>query len=69
METEATHIIYRTVDPLDEEYARPSFKRGGNVNMHWYYFPDSYDTWLPSPPDLPVDPPDSPSPQPTYPYR
>ncbi|XP_039281683.1 SWI/SNF complex subunit SMARCC2 isoform X1 [Nilaparvata lugens] len=58
-EEEATHVIYPASDPLDEEYARPSFKRDRMVMMHWYYFPDSYDSWVSV--DLPVDPPDSPA--------
>lgn len=53
-EEEATHVIYSTVDPLPEEYARPSFKRDKHIMMHWYYFPDSYDSWIPNNLDLPV---------------
>lgn len=51
-EEDATHIIYPAVDPLEEEYARPVFRRGNNVLVHWYYFPDSHDTWAQA--DLPV---------------
>ncbi|XP_075223805.1 SWI/SNF- related protein mor isoform X3 [Lycorma delicatula] len=58
-EEEGTHIIYPVVDPLDEEYARPAFRRDRMVMMHWYYFPDSYDSWVAT--ELPVDPPDSPA--------
>lgn len=65
-EEEATHIIYPVVDPLDEEYARPAFRRDRMVMMHWYYFPDSYDSWVAT--ELPVDPPDSPAPH-TPPWR
>ncbi|XP_046658694.1 SWI/SNF complex subunit SMARCC2 isoform X2 [Homalodisca vitripennis] len=65
-ETEATHIIYPVCDPLDEEYARPSLKRDRMVLMHWYYFPDSHDSWISA--DLPLDPPDSPQPH-TTPWR
>lgn len=54
------------VDPLDEEYARPAFRRDRMVMMHWYYFPDSYDSWVAT--ELPVDPPDSPAPH-TPPWR
>lgn len=57
-EDEATHIIYPPCDPLDEEYARPSMKRDKSVLIHWYYFPDSHDSWIQT--ELPVDPPDSP---------
>ncbi|XP_039759766.1 SWI/SNF complex subunit SMARCC2 isoform X2 [Pararge aegeria] len=56
-EEEASHIIYPTVDPLEEEYARPVFKRGNNVLVHWYYFPDSHDTWAQA--DLPIDVPET----------
>lgn len=63
-ESEATHIVYPEVDPLPEEYARPCFKRDKNVMLHWYYFPESYDSWVPSNFDLPDNVPDSPAPQP-----
>ena len=65
-EDEATHIIYPPCDPLDEEYARPTMKRDRMVLLHWYYFPDSHDTWTNI--ELPVDPPDSPAPH-TGPWR
>ena len=42
----ATHIVYPTQDPLEEEYARPLFRRDKYTMLHWYYFPDSYDTWV-----------------------
>ncbi|GAB0092331.1 SWI/SNF complex subunit SMARCC2 [Sergentomyia squamirostris] len=58
-EEEATHIIYPVVDPLPEEYARPAFKRDKNVMMHWYYLPDSYDSWLVNNFDLPDLVPDN----------
>ncbi|CAG9112898.1 unnamed protein product [Plutella xylostella] len=51
-EDDATHIIYPAVDPLEEEYARPVFRRGSHVLVHWYYMPDSHDSWLQA--DLPV---------------
>lgn len=51
-EEDATHIVYPTVDPLEEEYARPVFRRGNHVLVHWYYLPDSHDTWAQA--DLPV---------------
>lgn len=59
-EAEASHIIYPNCDPLDEEYARPVLRRDRMVMMHWYYFPDSHDSW--NSVELPVDPPDSPAP-------
>lgn len=55
-ENDATHIIYPEVDALPDDYARPSFKRGKNVMMHYYYFPESYDSWIPNTFDLPVIP-------------
>ncbi|XP_059488123.1 SWI/SNF complex subunit SMARCC2 isoform X2 [Neocloeon triangulifer] len=57
-EDQATHIIYPSCDPLDEEYARPLFHRDRMVLLHWYYFPDSYDSWVAA--ELPIEPPDSP---------
>ncbi|XP_063381254.1 SWI/SNF complex subunit SMARCC2 [Cydia fagiglandana] len=56
-EEDATHIIYPNVDPVEEEYARPVFRRGPNVLVHWYYLPDSHDTWAQA--DLPVDVPET----------
>ncbi|KAL1122966.1 hypothetical protein AAG570_003290 [Ranatra chinensis] len=61
-EDQATHIIYPPCDPLDEEFARPAIRRDRMALMHWYYFPDSHDSWVAT--ELPVDPPDSP---PTHP--
>ncbi|CAH0389358.1 unnamed protein product [Bemisia tabaci] len=58
-EEEASHIIFPVTDPLDEEYARPTVKRDRMVLMHWYYFPDSHDSWLPAS-DLPIDAPETP---------
>lgn len=54
------------VDPLDEEFARPTLKRDRMTLLHWYYFPDSHDSWVSI--DLPVDPPDSPPPH-SLPWR
>ncbi|XP_043221494.1 SWI/SNF complex subunit SMARCC2-like [Amphibalanus amphitrite] len=42
----ATHVVFPTQDPLEEEYARPLFRRDKYTMLHWYYFPDSYDTWV-----------------------
>lgn len=52
-EDDATHIIYPEVDPHPDEYARPVFRRGNHVMMHWYYFPESYDTWTVNTLELP----------------
>lgn len=53
-EEEASHIIYPEVDMLPDDYARPSFKKAKHVMMHWYYFPESYDSWVPNTFDIPV---------------
>ncbi|XP_050314422.1 SWI/SNF complex subunit SMARCC2-like [Anthonomus grandis grandis] len=42
----ATHILYNPSDVPVEEYGRPVVKRDKMVQMHWYYFPDSFDTWV-----------------------
>lgn len=55
-EADATHIIYPPVDPMEEEYARPYMRRDRSVLLHWYYFPDSYDSWTTL--DLPWDYPE-----------
>ncbi|XP_015592128.1 SWI/SNF complex subunit SMARCC2 isoform X2 [Cephus cinctus] len=55
-EADATHIIYPHVDPLEEEYARPCMRRERSILLHWYYFPDSYDSWTTL--DLPWDYPE-----------
>ena len=55
-ESEATHLVYQAADPLEEEFARPLFRRDRTILLHWYYFPDSYDKWEVI--DLPVDPPE-----------
>lgn len=52
-EEEATHIIYPETE-TGENYARPSFKRGKNVMIHWYRMPESYDSWVANTFDLPV---------------
>lgn len=52
-EDEASHIVYPIVEPLTEEYARPTFRRGQHIMLHWYYFPHSYDLWVPNTFDLP----------------
>ncbi|XP_072021205.1 SWI/SNF complex subunit SMARCC2-like isoform X4 [Amphiura filiformis] len=46
----ASHIIYPPPPSLEEgeEYVRPVQRREKNILAHWVYYPDSYDTWLPS---------------------
>lgn len=53
---QATHIIYPEMNdqPIPENFARPLFKGEDNMMMHWYYLPDSYNSWLPNKFDLPV---------------
>jgi SWI/SNF related-matrix-associated actin-dependent regulator of chromatin subfamily C len=60
-EEDATHIVFPEVDPLPEEYARPLFKRDKFVMLHWYYFPESYDSWVANNFDLPDNVPDCPA--------
>jgi SWI/SNF related-matrix-associated actin-dependent regulator of chromatin subfamily C len=35
-EAEATHLVHSAADPLEEEYARPLFRRDRNTLLHWY---------------------------------
>lgn len=50
---EATHIIYEEInDPASSSaesstasYARPWFRRGQHIMVHWYYLPPSYNSW------------------------
>lgn len=53
-ENEASHIIYPETSYSPNAYARPTFKQGNHVMIHWYYFPDSYNSWVPNTFDLPV---------------
>ncbi|XP_055901985.1 SWI/SNF complex subunit SMARCC2 isoform X1 [Eupeodes corollae] len=59
-EDEVTHVIYPVVDPHPDEYARPIFKRGSHIMLHWYCFPESYDSWTLNTYDLPDNIPDNP---------
>ncbi|KAL8618460.1 hypothetical protein ACOMHN_049877 [Nucella lapillus] len=48
-EDDATHIIYPPSPyqpPEGEEYFRPVMKRDSNCMVHWWFFPESYDTWV-----------------------
>lgn len=53
-EEEASHIVCPIVEPLPEDFARPIFRKGSNIMIHWYYFPESYDSWVANTFDLPV---------------
>ncbi|GJQ10199.1 hypothetical protein GpartN1_g1990.t1 [Galdieria partita] len=53
--TSATHIIEPDIDiptdsedPSSEEYCRVLKRQGDKVFVHWWYYPDSYDSWIPS---------------------
>ncbi|XP_065839082.1 SWI/SNF complex subunit SMARCC2-like [Oscarella lobularis] len=44
---QATHIIHPAPPPLpDEEWLRPLLKKDKQVLVHWWYYPDSYDSWV-----------------------
>lgn len=53
-EEEASHIVCPIVEPLPEDFARPTFRRAKDIMIHWYYFPESYDSWVPNTFDIPV---------------
>ncbi|XP_059175655.1 SWI/SNF complex subunit SMARCC1-like isoform X2 [Physella acuta] len=45
----STHVIYNVSQnppATEEEYFRPTFKRDKCYGIHWWYFPDSYDSWV-----------------------
>eukprot|EP00795_Rhopilema_esculentum_P014214 gene14214-5224_t len=44
----ATHIIHPAPSlTAEEEWLRPLVKRDKQVLVHWWYHPDSYDSWVP----------------------
>ncbi|CAG5119364.1 unnamed protein product, partial [Candidula unifasciata] len=49
-EEAATHIICnssQTSPPQDaEDFFRPTFKRDRSYGIHWWHYPDSYDSWV-----------------------
>ena len=47
-------------DPLDEEFARGVLRRDKSTLFHFYYMPDSHDSWVSSI-ELDYDPPQSPA--------
>ncbi|XP_022082605.1 SWI/SNF complex subunit SMARCC2-like isoform X2 [Acanthaster planci] len=53
----ATHIVYGPPPSLNdgEEYIRPILRREKSMLVHWCYYPDSYDTWVPAS-EVPGDP-------------
>ncbi|KAG9302842.1 hypothetical protein G9A89_009619 [Geosiphon pyriformis] len=49
-----THIINGTNDGIDDtelDYFRTLEKKNGKVFIHWWYYPDSYDTWVQEAPE------------------
>lgn len=56
---EATHVVFDEQDPLDDEFARAVMRRDRQTLFHFYYMPDSYDSWATGV-ELDYDPPDSP---------
>ncbi|XP_071101457.1 SWI/SNF complex subunit SMARCC2-like isoform X3 [Haliotis cracherodii] len=45
---DATHIVHTLPShpPPNDEYFRPVLKRDRHSLVHWWYYPDSYDTWV-----------------------
>ncbi|XP_055997804.1 SWI/SNF complex subunit SMARCC2-like [Ostrea edulis] len=55
---EATHIVHvlPSHPPGEEEFIRAVMKRDRNAMIHWWYTPDSYDSWIPDvSPDLEIE--------------
>uniref|UniRef100_A0A665VXY6 SWI/SNF related, matrix associated, actin dependent regulator of chromatin, subfamily c, member 2 n=1 Tax=Echeneis naucrates TaxID=173247 RepID=A0A665VXY6_ECHNA len=45
----SSHVVVPIPTSLEEEeWVRPVMKREKQVLLHWGYFPDSYDTWIPA---------------------
>uniref|UniRef100_A0A8C5ME20 SWI/SNF related BAF chromatin remodeling complex subunit C2 n=1 Tax=Leptobrachium leishanense TaxID=445787 RepID=A0A8C5ME20_9ANUR len=45
----ASHVVIPVPSNLEEEeWVRPILKRDRQVLLHWGYYPDSYDTWIPA---------------------
>ena len=51
--------MYDEQDPLDDEFARGVMRRDNKTLFHFYYMPDSYDSWVTGI-DLDYDTPESP---------
>jgi len=58
-EDEATHVVFDEQDPLEDEFARAVLKRDKQTLFHFYYMPDSYDSWS-QVTELDYDPPETP---------
>ncbi|XP_075055680.1 SWI/SNF complex subunit SMARCC2 isoform X4 [Mixophyes fleayi] len=59
----SSHVVVPVPSTLEEEeWVRPIMKRDKQVLLHWGYYPDSYDTWIPaSEVEAPVE--DTPTPE------
>ncbi|XP_063808705.1 SWI/SNF complex subunit SMARCC2 isoform X4 [Pseudophryne corroboree] len=59
----SSHVVIPVPGTLEEEeWVRPIMKRDKQVLLHWGYYPDSYDTWIPaSEVEAPVE--DTPTPE------
>uniref|UniRef100_A0A8C9ZNC7 SWI/SNF related BAF chromatin remodeling complex subunit C2 n=1 Tax=Sander lucioperca TaxID=283035 RepID=A0A8C9ZNC7_SANLU len=45
----SSHVVVPIPTSLEEEeWVRPVMKRDKQVLLHWGYFPDGYDTWIPA---------------------
>lgn len=58
-ESQASHILNDVADTsgdTDEEWFRTLEKKEGKVLIHWWYYPDSYDAWLPESAEFVIDP-------------
>ncbi|XP_061544015.1 SWI/SNF complex subunit SMARCC2 isoform X2 [Phycodurus eques] len=45
----SSHVVVPIPSSLEEEeWVRPVMKKDKQVLLHWGYFPDSYDTWIPA---------------------
>uniref|UniRef100_A0A8V5GMP0 Uncharacterized protein n=1 Tax=Melopsittacus undulatus TaxID=13146 RepID=A0A8V5GMP0_MELUD len=59
----ASHIVCPVPGNLEEEeWVRPVMKRDKQVLLHWGYYPDSYDTWIPAS-EIEASVEDAPSPE------
>ncbi|XP_053569659.1 SWI/SNF complex subunit SMARCC1 [Bombina bombina] len=61
--SKASHHVYNIPTSLDDdEWLRPMTKKDKQVLVHWGFYPDSYDTWIPAT-DLDVEIEDPPIPE------
>ncbi|XP_054712292.1 LOW QUALITY PROTEIN: SWI/SNF complex subunit SMARCC2-like [Uloborus diversus] len=45
---DASHLVHPPLPTTDgpEDWVRVVFRRDKNVMLHWWFYPDSYDTWV-----------------------